>query len=426
MSGTVAVYNDSVHMSAFGLSEANEVAGPHGNFDGQKVDVHPKSKSQVELAYEMDDCPTDTRASRDKLTKRDVLDKKKANEKSKILKHYIKRLETPRSLQQYTDYEKRLNRLKQQVALQNQSMGRNEGEEENAQLSYEGENLKDYLLSDISRDFNEVTEQDNVLECMAAIQEFEADVSSEELEQCDKMLQRLDGLPDSDKKQQRVADVKAMKSQLVKNRTLAKQFRTALLTAKGDLNEVHKQEIQDGYNLIPKAAGLVNGVFTVGGKDMSAIDVAGMYRDLILTADDFFEVFSAIIQICNSQGGNVNNLESTTSSNDAGSVASADSENQTNQANSPVREGSSGVNNLESTTPNNNVSSVASKVSANDINNFANAVCQGALVLTSLSMQFLATQVILPMQSLGMQVILQNQLQMAMPLLPMLAPAIHG
>jgi hypothetical protein len=57
------------------------------------------------------------------------------------------------------------------------------------------------------------------------------------------------------------------------------------------LRKAHGKEIEDGYNIIPKATNLLNGKLTLGGKQLSAIDLAAIYRDNILCCEIFLEVF---------------------------------------------------------------------------------------------------------------------------------------
>lgn len=289
----MAVFVGQVHSAVFGLSDAQEIGVLRGSYEGESATLHTQSKSALELAYEMDDCPTDSRINRDKLTKRDIKDKKKANAKRNILKAFINRLDRNRSTQQYTDYEKRLNRLKQQVMLQNQQvmLGKR-----GTQLVFDGEQLDEYILRDISSQFEEVTEQDNALEYFLELEDFETSSNEEEIAQCEKMLRRLEGSTDDKSIQRREEFINKIRS-LREQIEFSGIYKEALQEAIQSLRKIHGQEIEDGYNLIPKAADLMNGEVIIGGRQMSSVDIAALYRDKILCCDNFFEAFSAIMMI---------------------------------------------------------------------------------------------------------------------------------
>ncbi|MDR2603655.1 MAG: hypothetical protein LBC11_03835, partial [Puniceicoccales bacterium] len=74
--------------------------------------------------------------------------------------------------------------------------------------------------------------------------------------------------------------------------------RQSIEEALQSLRKIHGQEIKDGYNIIPKAANLLNGTLTIGGKQLSSIDIAAIYRDNILCCENFLEAFSTIVVIC--------------------------------------------------------------------------------------------------------------------------------
>ncbi|MDR0693546.1 MAG: hypothetical protein LBF49_03190 [Puniceicoccales bacterium] len=284
----------NVSLSVFGSNETQAVFFEQGVYEGQRADLHPESKSMLELAYEMDDCPTEARLVRDKLTKRDIKDKKKATEKKRILTSRINKLDQSRDPRAYEEYERKFNRLKQQLMLQNPQFREGEGSKE---LTYEGEPFSAYLLRNLPMDFHEVTEQDNVLEYLLQIEEFEASSNEEEILQCEKMIKRLEGQPDA-KSRERIEEF----SQKIHSLREQIQFSTFARQSIGEslqnLRKIHGQEIKDGYNIIPKAASLLNGTLTIGGKQLSSVDIAAIYRDNILCCEDFLEVFSTIVVIC--------------------------------------------------------------------------------------------------------------------------------
>ncbi|MDR0742498.1 MAG: hypothetical protein LBE98_03470 [Puniceicoccales bacterium] len=287
----------NINLSVFGSGETQTVCSVQGGYEGQEVDLHPKSKSMLELAYAMDDCPTDAVLVRDKLSDRDVKDKKKAMEKRKILTVRINKLDQNRDPRAYEECERRFHRLKQQVMLQNPQF---EEGENGGQLTYDGESFSAYILRNISMDFPEVTEQDNVLEYLLQIEDFEASANGEEILQCEKMVRRLEGQSNAQdaKSQQRVEEFSRKAHSLQEQVQFSAFVRRSLGEALQDLRKIHGQEIKDGYNLIPKAASLLGGAFVVGGKQLSSVDVAVLYRDSILGCENFLEVFSVITKIC--------------------------------------------------------------------------------------------------------------------------------
>jgi hypothetical protein len=66
----------NVNLSVFGSYDLQSADLAIDVYEGQRADFHPESKSAVELVYQMDDCPTDINLQRDKITKRDIKDKK--------------------------------------------------------------------------------------------------------------------------------------------------------------------------------------------------------------------------------------------------------------------------------------------------------------------------------------------------------------
>ncbi|MDR2650904.1 MAG: hypothetical protein LBC68_01125 [Prevotellaceae bacterium] len=284
----------NINLSVFASREAQAAVLEHGVFEGQEVDLHPKSKSMLELAYEMDDCPTDAALVRDKIIKRDIKDKKKSTEKRKILALRISKLDKNHNPRAYEEYERKFNRLKQQAMLQNPQFREGESSE---QLTYEGEPFSDYVLRNLPMDFPEVTEQDNVLEYLLLLEDFEASSNGEEISQCEKMIKRLAGQPDA-KSQQRIEEFSQKIHSLQEQIQFSTFARRSIGEALQDLRKIHGQEIKDGYNIIPKAASLLGGAFTIGGKQLSPVDIAAIYRDNILGCENFLEAFSVIISIC--------------------------------------------------------------------------------------------------------------------------------
>ncbi|MDR1232905.1 MAG: hypothetical protein LBJ75_01425 [Puniceicoccales bacterium] len=263
-----------------------------GTVEGQKTDLNPKSESMLEAAYAMDDCPTEAGLVQKRVAELDIQDKKKSITKKKILNNRIGKLDKNRDPRAYEDFERKFNRLKQQAMLQNPQF--REGES-SRQLTYEGESFFAYILRNLSMDFPEVTEQDNVLEYLLEIEEVETAANEEAILQCEKMIRRLEGQPDA-KSQRRIEEFSRTAHSLREQVQFSAVARQSLGEALQNLNQIHGQEIKDGRHLIPLAVGIKS--LTVGGKPMSPIDIATTYRDNLLGCENFSEVFSAIISIC--------------------------------------------------------------------------------------------------------------------------------
>ncbi|MDR1432863.1 MAG: hypothetical protein LBI61_00785 [Puniceicoccales bacterium] len=298
----MAIYTGEVHSTALGLGNVEDLPEEmllvKGVYDEQDVRLNTDSKSMLELAYEMDDCPSDSRIIRghNSLIERDIKDKKKAEKRQKVAAFYVGRLDPHRGTGQYTDYERKLHRLKQRIMMQNQRLASGGGEKN---LTFDGEDLAEYILRDISLDFYEVTDQDNVLEYLQAMEDLELDYNKSELLQCRKMLQRLSGRTDENS-QRRIEEFTAKVKTLGEQIRFSPSFAQALHDARSKLEKFHGAEIEIGYNLIPEAAKLMPGMFGAGGREPSAIDIVAVYRDKILCCTNFLEVFSIVVSICTS------------------------------------------------------------------------------------------------------------------------------
>lgn len=293
----MSVYVGESHSAALGLGGIQDASVEGGRFEGQEVTLHGESKSMLELAYEMDDCPTDARVNRDHLIKRDIKDKKKATEKRKLLSKYVDRLDKTRGSQQYVDYEQRMNRLKRQAMMQNGQSG-TYGDN----LSFDGEDLAEYILRNISSSFDEVTEQDNALAYLNESEDFDEKSLNEQLAVCQKMLLRLEGCSD-EKSIIRRNEFKSKINSLNDEIAFSKSYKKSLERALSMLEDTHGQEIKDGYNIIPKAVDMMIGH---GGADkvLSASELAIFYRDKVLCSDNVFDVIASIVEITEANSTN--------------------------------------------------------------------------------------------------------------------------
>lgn len=299
------VFIGNVHDAALGLQETRRANQVDGHYDGQEVALHPKSKSMIQAAYEMDDYVTDTRVNRDKLVKRDIRDKKKSAQKAKLLRFFVNRLDNKRGTKAYSDYENRMNRLKQQAMNQAKGMGgaiQSHGRRMNRRgaMALDGEDLADFILRDLASEFDEVTDRDNLLEYLMEAEDFEDSSAQDEMDECEKMLQRLEG-KDDEKSVNRAKGFRERIRKLKEKQAFSGNFKAALKDAQVKLRKAHGKEIEDGYNIIPKASDLLNGSIKMGGRLMTAIDLASIYRDKILCCENFAEAFVVLIAIARSK-----------------------------------------------------------------------------------------------------------------------------
>ncbi|MDR1401801.1 MAG: hypothetical protein LBI81_02490 [Puniceicoccales bacterium] len=298
----MATYTGEIHAAAFGFDmsdgirdrEIDSQVTLEGPYEGAKADLHEDSKSMIALALEMDDCPTDDRINRDRLVDRDIREKKKVAEKQKIFSFYINRLDRHRGTKRYSDYENKLNRLKHQITFQSLKSPGKTGEKN---LTFNGEDLAEFILRDLSLDFDEVTEQDNVLELLQKLEDFECEAIRGEIVASKKMLRTLQGKENANFNR-RIEDLKEKIQTLEEQVSYSPLFKQAFADAQKKLRKSHAREIEDGYNLIPKAADLLNDPLMIGGQQLSAMDFAAVYRDKILCCNNFLEAFLAIIDMC--------------------------------------------------------------------------------------------------------------------------------
>jgi hypothetical protein len=249
-------YVGSVHASALGLEELEDVdsSDVRGDFRGQEVKLNPKSKSLVEEADQLDDYVVVRRKEPPKLKARKVSNRKKIEGKHKLLHQYVRRLDKQQESRQYQDFEARLRRLKQRAIIQMMEHSLYASPEEE-RVSFDGRVLADMVLEDAAETFNEPTEQDNALEYMEALVDFETEHAEAEMRQANKMLQRLEGRTDRrglDRQRDFQDRVKDLSAQI----KFSGLFKRELAIAKATLRNAHGQEIEDGYNLIPKATDL--------------------------------------------------------------------------------------------------------------------------------------------------------------------------
>jgi hypothetical protein len=294
MAGAMAVFVGEVHSEALGLNASNDLGVRVGIYEGQMVDLHPESRSMIAAAYEMDDCPTEVLLNRSKLVDIDIKEKKRASQRFVILKDFIERLDKHGGMRQYSDFERKMARLIQQIMLQNPQLASGEGIQN---LTYNGENLADYILRNIPFDFDEVTEQHNAIACVKELGRFDSERNGDEIKQCEKILKRLSGKADPksvERREEFEAKIRALREQI----NCSYSFNEALANAQKTLERTHGKEIEDGYNLIPKASAVCYEMSGGTRGSMTAVGLAALYRDKLLVCNNFVEVFVVIVSIC--------------------------------------------------------------------------------------------------------------------------------
>ncbi|MDR0679804.1 MAG: hypothetical protein LBF42_02095 [Puniceicoccales bacterium] len=284
-----ASYTGAVHDNVLGVEEMEDGSQPiQGNFRGQDVTLNPKSKSMIEEADELDGYIVVRRKEPQKLKIRDILDRKMANEKSRLLYGYVRRLDKQQGTRQYQDYEARLRRLKQRAIIQEMERRMRGENSEKDGATLDDRPLSDIILEDAAETFDEVTEQDNAVEYMEALEDFESEYAEGEIRQATKMLQRLEGRTDK-KGIDRQKDFQDKIEDLSKQIKFSKLFKKELANAKAALRSAHGQEIKDGYNLIPKASDLFASLVSKGVQtdgECTPNMLTNVYR-LVLAADGF-------------------------------------------------------------------------------------------------------------------------------------------
>jgi hypothetical protein len=167
----------------------------------------------------------------------------------------VRRLDKQQGSRQYQDFEARLRRLGQRATIQMMERSLHASSSEEDGVSFDGRDLADVILEEAATIFGELTEQDNALEYMEAAVDFEAECAEEEMRQANKMLLRLEGDQGErmlSRKEDFKENIKASEAQLKVSGLLKRE----LARAKTTLRSIHGQEIEDGYNLIPKATEL--------------------------------------------------------------------------------------------------------------------------------------------------------------------------
>jgi hypothetical protein len=262
------------------------VAGVQGIYRGQPVViVQDSSLSAIQLASNIAGFEATKKKLREPLLQRHIVSKKVFQEKEKVLVNYTERLGQGKQSRRYKEVYADLARQRYKPEYRS---------EENQDA------LRDILLYKIAENFGEVTEQDNILEYALATHAIERETFATEIVQVKKMIEFFSN-PPANTVNVGFANSEHMKwteklTALENSLQTSDSFKTQLLCARELLQKTHKQEIRDGYNLIPKAAAVLNQQYGDGGATVSAVSFAATYRDEVLSMTNPLDVFETFIR----------------------------------------------------------------------------------------------------------------------------------
>jgi hypothetical protein len=263
----------------------SQVTDVRGTYRGQPVViVQDSSVSAIQLASNIAGLEATKRKWREPLLRRHIVSKKVFREKEKILITYTERLGQGKQSRRYKEVYADLARQRYKPEYRN---------EENQDA------LRDILLYKVAENFGEVTEQDNIFEYALATHALERETLEVEIAQVKKMIDFFSNPPThtinvgfiNSERIRWTEKLTALEDSL----QTSDAFKTQLLRARELLQKTHKQEIRDGYNLIPKAAVILNQQYGDGGAMESAVSFAATYRDEVLGMTNPLDVFETFI-----------------------------------------------------------------------------------------------------------------------------------
>jgi hypothetical protein len=264
----------------------SQVTNVQGTYRGQSVViVQDSSPSAIQLASNIAGLEAIKQKWREPLLRRYIVSKKVFREKEKILITYTERLGQGKQSRHYKEVYADLSRQRYKPEYQNK-------ENQDA--------LRDILLYKVAENFGEVTEQDNILEYALATHTLERETLEVEIAQVKKMIDFFSNPPihtinvgfTNSERMRWTEKLSALEDSL----QTSDAFKTQLLRARELLQKTHKKEIRDGYNLIPKAAAILNQQYGDGSAPESAVSFAATYRDEVLDMTNPLDVFETFIR----------------------------------------------------------------------------------------------------------------------------------
>jgi hypothetical protein len=262
------------------------IASVQGTYRGQPVVFIPESSpSAIHLASNIAGLAATKQKFRESILQRHIVSKKVFREKEKILTTYTDRLGQGKQSRRYKEVYGDLARQRYKPEYQG---------DENQDA------LRDILLYKIAENFGEVTEQDNILEYALTTHALDRETLEVEIAQVKKMINFFSN-PPANTINSGFANSERIKwseklTALEGSLQTSDCFKTQLLRARELLQKTHRQEIRDGYNLIPKAAAILNQQYGDGGASVSALTFAVTYRDEVLAMMNPIDVFETFIQ----------------------------------------------------------------------------------------------------------------------------------
>ncbi|UPA28776.1 MAG: hypothetical protein LW808_001780 [Verrucomicrobiota bacterium] len=254
----------------------------YGKYRGQAVsNVLVNTESITQLASQIAGYEAVRQRQRPDLLARKVESKKIFRAKEKVLAEYTERLGQRSQSKRYKETYAEFNRWQYKEEF-----------EENP------EKLRDEILYKVAGNFGEVTEQDNLLEYAIATNEIDREHLEGAVVQTKNMIAyynapekyRLDlGFANTERLRWE-KKLQTLETNLKSNTLLKEQLQQAQV----ELRKIHRQEIRDGYNLIPKAAAIAMQFGDDSGD--TAISLAIAYRDEILTIKNPLDVFEIFIK----------------------------------------------------------------------------------------------------------------------------------
>lgn len=254
-------------------------------YRGQSVTVHTDSLSPIATAKNF----TDFVAAqiRRPLHRNNLESCHKIKNREKLLNEASKRLGGTQDITRYKTFGSQLQRIQQQARDQG-----NLGEYAGRQPTLNGTPIATLILQMVSKEFGEVTEQDNALQYASEAETLEYESQGQEYQQLEKSLLKLNNRTDPAAVQRRselTERQKALKAGMLASSLFQKEIGTAI----DKLRKAHGKEIKDGYNLIPKAAELLK---AQKGSNAEAVALATAYREEALQMKNPYDVLEKFLK----------------------------------------------------------------------------------------------------------------------------------
>ncbi|MDR0445359.1 MAG: hypothetical protein LBG98_03720 [Puniceicoccales bacterium] len=273
------------HVDNQAVSNA-EGKGATGIYRGSSVTVHTDSSSPISTAKSFTDFVAAQIHHPKPLSQRTFESYHKIKNKEKLLSRASQRLGDTQDTTKYKAFGSQLQRMQQQARDQG-SLG------EYAQHpTLNGEPIATLILQRVSKEFGEVTEQDNVLHYALEAETLEYESQGQEYQQLEKSLLKLNNRTDPAAIQRR-SELSERQKSLKASMLASSLFQKEIGSAIDKLRKAHSQEIKDGYNIIPKAAELLK---AQKGNNAEAVALATAYREEALKMRNPYDVLENFLK----------------------------------------------------------------------------------------------------------------------------------